>query len=169
MHGKWRELGGIHLLEHTHLHPLEHPGLVLHEGSTVTVGMSLFSAHTCWSSKHAIPAVPVLWIRYGMGQLYFRQEKYDVALVHFKSAALVNPQSSVLRCYWGMALAKQGILGNALAKLQSHRGVLRFVMLAVTSCGVALCYVGCCILRLPGAPVAASEWANEVIQNDYQA
>ncbi|KAF5833591.1 hypothetical protein DUNSADRAFT_10043 [Dunaliella salina] len=55
---------------------------------------------------------------YGMGQLYFRQEKYDVALVHFKSAALVNPQSSVLRCYWGMALAKQGILGNALAKLQ---------------------------------------------------
>jgi predicted Zn-dependent protease len=57
-----------------------------------------------------------------MGQLYFRQEKYDVALVHFKSAALVNPQSSVLRCYWGMALAKQNILGNALTKLQGRRG-----------------------------------------------
>lgn len=57
-----------------------------------------------------------------MGQLYFRQEKYDVALVHFKSAATVNPQSSVLRCYWGMALAKQGMLDGALAKLQVGRG-----------------------------------------------
>jgi predicted Zn-dependent protease len=53
-----------------------------------------------------------------MGQLYFRQENYDLALVHFKAAAVVNPQSSVLRCYWGMALAKQGILNNALAKLE---------------------------------------------------
>ena len=53
-----------------------------------------------------------------MGQIYFRQEKYDVALCHFRSAAAINPRSSVLHCYIGMALAKQGIHDKALTKLQ---------------------------------------------------
>lgn len=70
-----------------------------------------------------------------MGQLYYRQEKYDVALVHFKGAALVNPRSSVLRCYWGMALAKQNILGNALNKLQVR------VLCCVFFCCVCVCVV----------------------------
>lgn len=53
-----------------------------------------------------------------MGQIYYRQEKYDLALCHFRSAAAVNPRSSVLRCYTGMALAKQGMNDKALARLQ---------------------------------------------------
>ncbi len=56
--------------------------------------------------------------RYGVGQIYFRQEKYDMALVHFKSAALINPLSSVLHCYLAMTLHRQGFLDRALAKVQ---------------------------------------------------
>lgn len=53
-----------------------------------------------------------------MGQIYFRQEKYDMALVHFKSAALINPLSSVLHCYLAMTLHRQGFLDRALVKVQ---------------------------------------------------
>jgi anaphase-promoting complex subunit 3 len=54
---------------------------------------------------------------YGVGQIYFRQEKYDMALVQFKSASLVNPGSSVLHCYTAMALHRQGFLDRALSKV----------------------------------------------------
>ncbi len=56
-----------------------------------------------------------------MGCVYFRQEKYDVALCHFRSAASIAPGSSVLHCYLGMTLQRQGCHEQALAKLQVSR------------------------------------------------
>lgn len=53
----------------------------------------------------------------GMGQVYYRQEKYDAALRHFQLASKVHPGSSVLLCYSGMALARLGQHRAALAKL----------------------------------------------------
>jgi len=38
--------------------------------------------------------------------------------VHFKSAALINPSSSVLHCYIAMTLHKQGAHDRALVKLK---------------------------------------------------
>lgn len=55
-------------------------------------------------------------------QIYFRQEKYDMAAVHFKSAASINPSSSVLHCYIAMTLHRQGLHDRALTKLQVRRG-----------------------------------------------
>jgi anaphase-promoting complex subunit 3 len=40
---------------------------------------------------------------YGLGALYFRQEKYDLAEYHFQRALTINTQSSVLHCHLGMA------------------------------------------------------------------
>ena len=56
-------------------------------------------------------------------QIYFRQEKYDMAAVHFKSAASINPASSVLHCYIAMTLHRQGLHDRALTKLQVRRCV----------------------------------------------
>jgi Flp pilus assembly protein TadD len=65
-----------------------------------------------------------------MGCVHFSQEKYDVALCHFRSAALVHPGSSVLHCYIGMCLARQGIADKARAKLQvcSHLAYCSFAL-----------------------------------------
>lgn len=41
-----------------------------------------------------------------MGHIYYRQEKYGMAEYHFRRALAINPRSSVLRCYAGMALHK---------------------------------------------------------------
>ena len=41
-----------------------------------------------------------------------------MAMVHFKSAAMINPTSSVLQCYIAMSLHRQGMHDRALAKLQ---------------------------------------------------
>ena len=43
---------------------------------------------------------------YGLGQIYFRQEKYEVAEFHFRRALGINTGSSVLCCYVGMALSR---------------------------------------------------------------
>lgn len=56
--------------------------------------------------------------RYGIGQIYFRQEKYDLAVHNFKKALSVNPRSAVLKCYLGMAYHKQGDAEGALRALQ---------------------------------------------------
>ncbi len=61
--------------------------------------------------------------RYGMGQIFFRQEKYDTALTHFRKASTINPASSVLRCYCGMALHKLKRLDEALVLLQVNEAV----------------------------------------------
>lgn len=43
-------------------------------------------------------------IRYGLGIIYYRQEKYALAEYHFTRALSINGQSSVLHCYLGMVL-----------------------------------------------------------------
>jgi anaphase-promoting complex subunit 3 len=40
---------------------------------------------------------------YGLGAIYYRQEKYDLAVHHFKKAVDLHPESSVLLCNLGMA------------------------------------------------------------------
>jgi anaphase-promoting complex subunit 3 len=45
---------------------------------------------------------------YGMGAIYHRQEKYDLAEYHFQRAVQINPQSSVLRCNLGMSQYSNG-------------------------------------------------------------
>ena len=56
--------------------------------------------------------------RYGLGQIYFRQEKYEMAEYHFRRSLLINQRSSVLRCYVGVALHKIGRTSDALDQLQ---------------------------------------------------
>jgi hypothetical protein len=41
---------------------------------------------------------------YGLGNIYFRQEKFDFAEHHLRKALAINPCSSPLYCYLGMAL-----------------------------------------------------------------
>jgi tetratricopeptide (TPR) repeat protein len=41
--------------------------------------------------------------RYGLGTIYYRQEKYELAEYHFTRALSINRQSSVLHCYLGEA------------------------------------------------------------------
>ncbi|GBG58701.1 hypothetical protein CBR_g102 [Chara braunii] len=41
---------------------------------------------------------------YGLGTIYYRQEKYELAEYHFRRALAINHSSSVLYCYLGMAL-----------------------------------------------------------------
>ena len=42
--------------------------------------------------------------RYGLGNIYYRQEKYDFSEHHLRKALAINPCSSPLYCYLGMAL-----------------------------------------------------------------
>lgn len=56
--------------------------------------------------------------RYGVGQIYFRQEKYEMAEYHFRRSLQINQRSSVLRCYLGVALHKIGRGQEALEQLQ---------------------------------------------------
>lgn len=54
---------------------------------------------------------------YGLGAIYLRQEKYDLAEHHFRRALNINPRSSVLHCYLGMAIHRNGRHGEALKQL----------------------------------------------------
>lgn len=56
--------------------------------------------------------------RYGIGQIYYRQEKYEMAINNFRHALAINPRSAVLKCYLGMAYLKQGDDEAALRALQ---------------------------------------------------
>lgn len=56
--------------------------------------------------------------RYGLGQLYMKQEKYVEALAQFQMAAKINTASSVLRCCCGSALRKMNQLPEALKQLK---------------------------------------------------
>lgn len=40
--------------------------------------------------------------RYGIGMIYYRQEKYELAEYYFSRALEINPSSAVLRCYLAM-------------------------------------------------------------------
>ena len=39
---------------------------------------------------------------YGLGTVFFREEKYDLAEYHFKRAVVINSRNPVLHCYLGM-------------------------------------------------------------------
>ena len=54
---------------------------------------------------------------YGLGNIYFRQEKYELARYHFSRALAIHPRSSVLHCYMGMALLAQRKFEEALVTL----------------------------------------------------
>lgn len=43
-----------------------------------------------------------LFSRYGLGMIYYKQEKFNLAEIHFKKALSINPQSSVLLCHIGV-------------------------------------------------------------------
>lgn len=43
-----------------------------------------------------------LSFRYGLGMIYYKQEKFNLAEIHFKKALSINPQSSVLLCHIGV-------------------------------------------------------------------
>lgn len=54
---------------------------------------------------------------YGLGAIYFRQEKFDLAEYHFQRALDINRQSSVLHCHLGMAQHHNGKTFEALDTL----------------------------------------------------
>lgn len=45
---------------------------------------------------------------YGLGSIFFRQERVELATYHFRRAMQINPASSVLHCYLAMSLHAQG-------------------------------------------------------------
>lgn len=50
----------------------------------------------------AVLCVCVCVCRYGLGMIYYKQEKFNLAEIHFKKALSINPQSSVLLCHIGV-------------------------------------------------------------------
>ena len=44
----------------------------------------------------------VILYRYGIGMIYYKQEKFALAEVHFRKALSINPQSPVLLCHIGV-------------------------------------------------------------------
>ena len=55
---------------------------------------------------------------YGLGAIYYRQEKFELAEYHFRRALSINAQSSVLHCYLGMVLHANKKCEEALDLLQ---------------------------------------------------
>lgn len=43
-----------------------------------------------------------LLCRYGIGMIYYKQEKFNLAEIHFRKALSINPSSSVLYCHVGV-------------------------------------------------------------------
>lgn len=60
---------------------------------------------------------------YGLGTLYMRQQKYELAELHFRRALALNPTSSVLLCYLGMVLQEDGRFDEALVVLRRVSGL----------------------------------------------
>ena len=54
---------------------------------------------------------------YGLGCIYHRQEKYDLAEYHFERACQIHPSSSILRCNWGISQHANGKAYQALETL----------------------------------------------------
>jgi tetratricopeptide (TPR) repeat protein len=55
---------------------------------------------------------------YGLGSIYYRQERYELAEYHFREARAINQRSSVLDCYLAMALNAQGTAAKVREALQ---------------------------------------------------
>lgn len=43
--------------------------------------------------------VASVFFRYGMGMIFYKQEKFRLAEVHYRKALSINPHSSVLLCH----------------------------------------------------------------------
>jgi len=56
---------------------------------------------------------------YGLGNIYYRQEKYDFSEHHLRKALAINPCSSPLYCYLGMALHANQKTAQALEMLSN--------------------------------------------------
>ena len=54
---------------------------------------------------------------YGLGSIFYRQEKYEMAEYHFRRALNINAASSVLRCYLSMSLHAQSNEGKSIEAL----------------------------------------------------
>ena len=48
---------------------------------------------------------------YGLGSIYYRQEKFELAEYNFRKALSINSCSSVLKCFLSMVLSAQGLGG----------------------------------------------------------
>lgn len=59
--------------------------------------------------------------RYGLGMIFYKQEKYDQAEYHFKRALAINAASPVLQCHVAMAMHAQRKSPQALAILNKVR------------------------------------------------
>ena len=55
---------------------------------------------------------------YGLGAIYYRQEKFELAEYHFRRALSINGGSSVLHCYLGMVLHANKKCEEALELLE---------------------------------------------------
>lgn len=55
-----------------------------------------------WCRGQSLTSVCVCLRRYGLGMIYYKQEKFNLAEIHFKKALSINPQSSVLLCHIGV-------------------------------------------------------------------
>jgi anaphase-promoting complex subunit 3 len=55
---------------------------------------------------------------YGLGSIYYRQERFEMSEYHFRKAKKINPRSSVLDCYLGMALNAQGSITKVFEALE---------------------------------------------------
>ena len=66
--------------------------------------MSVFIMRTveAFKVKCVCVCVCVCVCRYGLGMIYYKQEKFNLAEIHFKKALSINPQSSVLLCHIGV-------------------------------------------------------------------
>ncbi|CAG9466764.1 unnamed protein product [Pedinophyceae sp. YPF-701] len=55
---------------------------------------------------------------FGLGMVYAKEEKWEQAAYHYQRGLGIHPQSAVLRCHHGLALARQGMPHQALSDLQ---------------------------------------------------
>lgn len=96
---------------------------------------------------------------YGLGSIYYRQERYELAEYHFREARAINQRSSVLDCYLAMALNAQGtaakvrealqILADASQRFEHNPQVGCIVLLSQQSLLNSLCYSYSCASNAP--------------------
>lgn len=58
---------------------------------------------------------------YGLGLVFMRQKKYELAFYHFSRAQQINPTSSIIRLHLGMVLREQGRFEEACEQMQQAR------------------------------------------------
>lgn len=114
----------------------------------------------CSDACASLPLCPST--RYGLGQVLFRQEKYADALYHFKTAVGINPRSSVLHCYVGMAMHRSmpdrvQHTKEALTRLQVGQGGRKRAQQAGDGDVHSLCL--CLMIRQEGMDRDGATWS----------